>query len=482
MSEQRPVILTMDDEAMIRETIAAYLENRGFQVLQAANGREGLEVFAANRPDLVLVDLRMPEVDGLQVLAKLREIAPDTPAIVVSGTGVIRDAIEAVRRGAWDYVTKPIQDMDVLGVAVTKALERAGLRDMVRQAEQRYATLVQNIPMIIFSLDSELRLEFVNQACQTLLGYSRQEAMADPDWLLERVHPEQRDWLRLMLRESLGDCSLSFSRHCKLFHKDGRVVHGIVKSIPFAACAGTAARPRVEGLIVDITDRLMLEKTLVQKEKVQTLGAISAEVAHEIRNPLMIIGGFAKRLVRKLPDSEEAGIIVEQAQRLERILDRIRNYLSPVQLHPVRIPLADVVRDCLTLLAPELAANGIVPRLALEQAAVLVEEDPDILTQVVINLIRATQLALPPKGAMWLTARAADDYVYLEVGGEQAQAVPDPEKVFLPFDDGGDSISLPVCYRLMRTMGGALRFEQKDGLGRYVMSVLTAQAKGAPRV
>lgn len=479
MSEQRPVILTMDDEAMIRETIASYLENQGYEVLQAANGREGLEVFAANRPDLVLVDLRMPEVDGLQVLAKLREDAPETPAIVVSGTGVIRDAIEAVRRGAWDFVTKPIEDLDVLGVAVAKALERVSLRSQVRQAEQRYATLVQNIPMVIFSLDSELRLDFINQACQTLLGFSRQEALADPDWLLGRVQPEQRDWMRLMLRESLRDCSLGFSRNCRLTHKDGHVVHGIVKSIPFAGCSGHDARPRVEGLIVDITDRLMLEKTLVQKEKVQTLGAISAEVAHEIRNPLMVIGGFAKRLARKLPDNAEAGIIVEQSERLERILDRIRNYLSPVRLHPVRVALAEVVRDCLALLAPELSANGVVPRLALEPAQAQVEEDPDILTQVVVNLIRATEQALPPRGAMWLTAHAADGFVHLEVGGEQVRPVPDPEKVFLPFDDGGDSISLSVCYRLLRTMGGALRFEQKDGRGRFVMSVLTAQAKSA---
>lgn len=481
MSEQTPTILTMDDEEMIRETIASYLENRGFRVLQAANGREGLEVFAANRPDLVLVDLRMPEVDGLQVLARLRESSPETPAIVVSGTGVIRDAIEAVRQGAWDYVTKPILDMDILGVAVAKALERATLRRKVRLVEERYSTLVQSIPMVIFSLDADLRLEFVNQACQTLLGYSREEALAEPDWLLERVHPEQRDWMLMMLRESLEDCALSFSRHCRLRHKDGHVVHGIFKSIPFSSCVGHGPRPRVEGLIVDITDRLMLEKTLVQKEKVQTLGAISAEVAHEIRNPLMVIGGFAKRLVRKMPDSREAGVILEEAERLERILDRIRNYLSPVRLHPVRVGLAAVVRDCLALLAPELAANGIVPRLALEPAEIPVEEDPDILAQVVINLIQATRLALPPRGAMWLTAHAADGFVHLEVGGEQARAVPDPEKVFLPFDDGGDSIGLSVCYRLMRSMGGALRFEQKDGLGRFIMSVLTAQARSVPR-
>jgi putative two-component system response regulator len=120
-------ILTIDDEDLLRETIAAYLENRGFVVFEAPDGRQGLRVFAAERPDLVLVDLRMPGMDGLEVLSRLQALSPDTPAIVVSGTGELRDAIEAIKRGAWDYVTKPIQDLEVLGLAVDKALERARL-------------------------------------------------------------------------------------------------------------------------------------------------------------------------------------------------------------------------------------------------------------------------------------------------------------------------------------------------------------------
>jgi putative two-component system response regulator len=127
MSATSPKILTVDDEEMIRETIASYLENRGFEVFQAKNGREGLEVFTAEKPDLLLVDLRMPEMDGLEVLARVTVESPETPAIVVSGTGILKDAVEAIKLGAWDYVIKPIQDMEVLGLAVDKALERARL-------------------------------------------------------------------------------------------------------------------------------------------------------------------------------------------------------------------------------------------------------------------------------------------------------------------------------------------------------------------
>ncbi|WP_428565158.1 MAG: HD-GYP domain-containing protein [Solidesulfovibrio sp. DCME] len=143
MTVSPPRVLTIDDEAMIRETIAAYLENRGYAVLEAANGRLGLECFLEKRPDLVLVDLRMPEMDGLEVLARIRDLSPQTPTIVVSGTGVLRDALEAIKRGAWDYVTKPILDMDVLGLAVDKALERARLLRENRAYQENLEALVR---------------------------------------------------------------------------------------------------------------------------------------------------------------------------------------------------------------------------------------------------------------------------------------------------------------------------------------------------
>ncbi len=120
-------ILSIEDEETVRLSIVGYLEDSGFEMLEAQNGRIGLEVFQEEKPDLVLCDLRMPELDGLSVLAKVRELSPETPFIIVSGTGDMHDAVEALKLGAWDFVTKPIQDMEILEHAVTKALDRARL-------------------------------------------------------------------------------------------------------------------------------------------------------------------------------------------------------------------------------------------------------------------------------------------------------------------------------------------------------------------
>jgi signal transduction histidine kinase len=120
-------ILVIDDEEYIRDSIIGFLEDFGFEVTDAENGRIGLEIFDSRQPDLVLCDLRMPEMDGLEVLASVRRKNSEIPIIIVSGAGNIADTVDALRLGAWDYIIKPIQDMNVLYHAVHKALERAEL-------------------------------------------------------------------------------------------------------------------------------------------------------------------------------------------------------------------------------------------------------------------------------------------------------------------------------------------------------------------
>ena len=135
-TDAKPVVLTIDDDQFVRESLANFLEDFGFTVLQACDGEEGLAVFDAEGPDLVMVDLRMPRMDGLQVLAGVRERSPETPVMVVSGAGDIRDVVEALRRGAWDYLVKPIQDMNILLHAVQTCLDRARLQRQNREYQQ----------------------------------------------------------------------------------------------------------------------------------------------------------------------------------------------------------------------------------------------------------------------------------------------------------------------------------------------------------
>ena len=125
-------ILVIDDEPLVRESIAIYLEDSGYNVIEAVDGKQGIELFCEFSPDVVLCDLRMPEMDGLEVLKTLTGLAPDTPIIIVSGAGQIHDVVEALRLGALDYIVKPVTDMAVLENAVVNALRRHELEEQNR--------------------------------------------------------------------------------------------------------------------------------------------------------------------------------------------------------------------------------------------------------------------------------------------------------------------------------------------------------------
>lgn len=120
------VVLIIDDDEAVRGAFRHVLQKAGFTVLEADDGESGLAVCAERAPGVVFVDLRMPRMDGLAVLNAMKERHPDTPVVVVSGHGTMNDAVEALRRGAWDFVSKPVEN-ELLVRAARRAVERSSL-------------------------------------------------------------------------------------------------------------------------------------------------------------------------------------------------------------------------------------------------------------------------------------------------------------------------------------------------------------------
>lgn len=164
-------ILIIDDDPSVRRNIAAYLEDSGFFPIMACNGKEGLKVFESEKPAAVLVDIRMPEMGGLEFIARLAEDNSEVPFIGMSGAGSVADTIEAVRRGAWDYISKPIEDMAVLEHVLNRALERSRLlRDNRRYKEhleeevQERTAELENRNLDLIDLNSRLAAEVVERS------------------------------------------------------------------------------------------------------------------------------------------------------------------------------------------------------------------------------------------------------------------------------------------------------------------------------
>jgi len=131
----KPRILVIDDEAPIRDSLKMTLEYEGYDVIGAATGQEGLALAEREGPDLVLLDVKMPGMDGIEVLERLRNMNESLPVVVVSGHGTISTAVEATKKGAFDFIEKPFASERVL-VSLRNALDSRQLRDENRSLKK----------------------------------------------------------------------------------------------------------------------------------------------------------------------------------------------------------------------------------------------------------------------------------------------------------------------------------------------------------
>lgn len=163
-------ILAIEDDDTLRQDIENYLDDAGFEIITAENGKKGLELFRKEKPDLILTDVQMPEMTGLELLSHVSKESSQTPVIVMSDAGDTKSVIEALRLGSWDYLSKPFASLTVMEHAVCKALERSRLVEENR----RY----------------RIQLEEANQALKKSLGILEEDQEAGRSVQM-RLLPEQ---------------------------------------------------------------------------------------------------------------------------------------------------------------------------------------------------------------------------------------------------------------------------------------------------
>ncbi|MGH7636848.1 MAG: sigma-54-dependent transcriptional regulator [Gemmatimonadaceae bacterium] len=135
MSDQRPTVLVVDDEAAILDTLRILLRNEGFEPFVAHGGRKALEQLPQLRPDIVLTDIRMPNIGGVEVLSAAREADPDTPVILMTAQATLQSAMQAVNEGAFYYIQKPFRNDELIAI-MRRAAEHRRLRVENRSLRQ----------------------------------------------------------------------------------------------------------------------------------------------------------------------------------------------------------------------------------------------------------------------------------------------------------------------------------------------------------
>jgi PAS domain S-box-containing protein len=464
-------VLVVDDDPTLCRMLGQVLRAEGYQTQVCTDPRDALIMFAQETFELALIDLNLPQMSGLELASTLKHQNPLLEVAFITGYGTFDDAVQAIRIGAYDFLRKPVS-INELSLCLKRLQERQALSEKARLADQRYFHLVDNLPILVLVIQRDFHVDFVNQACEAMLGYTPEEAKDTPNWFLERIHPEARQRLRELFDLAFNYGGSPFSIECRLVHRKGHLIHGIVKSISSSRSETSHPVERLESIVVDVTDRIFLDKAVMQKEKLKTLGIISAEVAHEIRNPLVAIGGFARRLQKEFPDLSACEIILRETRRLEKMLDKIRNYLKPEEINHQPCSINALIGDSLDLLSPEMGQRRVTYQLDLEPQLPFIYGDSDILTQVFINLIRNAMEAMDERGTLTIKTYESDQNLHIDFRNPVCgPLVEDPEVLFLTLDEGGQSIGLPLCYRLVKNLDGMLSFAQEDNCAVFTISL-----------
>lgn len=484
-------ILVVDDEESIRNLMRMNLELDGYLALTAGDGPTALEIFDKESPEVVLLDVRMPGMDGIQVLGEIREMNPDAEVIIITGHGDMDMAVEALRREASNFLTKPVGE-ELLSLSVKRSLERLSLKKKLRQYTRNLETLVreanielerayqfrENIiessPDAIVSVRKGGDIILFNSAAEKLLGYKREQVVGKMN--IVHVYPPgvAKKVMKDLRSDDFGGRGTVQKREMKVVHKDG---YEIPVYLSAAILYEDGAETGSVGIFTDLREKEKLEKQLLRSEKLSSLGKLSAGIAHEINQPLTGVLTFAHLLLKKFKDDEKTSkdlkIIVRETTRIRGIVQGILDFAreTPMQKKPRLVN--EVVDQTLEIIVHQQRFFGIELVKEYDPGLPPVVVDSNLMEQVFMNIILNAVDAMHGAGTFTVRTRHAGGFVeidFSDTGGGMPEEILD--KIFDPFFTTKDStegmgmgLGLAVSYGIVKNHNGDINVTSKMGEG-----------------
>jgi PAS domain S-box-containing protein len=252
-------ILIADDDPQLRKTLSDILRAKGYAPSAVARGRTALDRVKKKTPAVALIDLRLQDMDGLEVIKEIKEQSPDTESIVLTGYASQESAIEAVNLGAYSYLQKPY-DMEQLLLTIHRALEKGEAERGLRESEERYRTLFEESRDAINITTREGQFLDGNQSFLDLFGYAREEMM---ELNVRELYADPAD--RVRFQHEIEEKGAVRDYEAKLRKKDGTPMDCLVATTVRRAKDGSVLG--YQGIIRDITGRKRAEEELKESEE-----------------------------------------------------------------------------------------------------------------------------------------------------------------------------------------------------------------------
>ncbi|MBI5847836.1 MAG: PAS domain S-box protein [Nitrospirae bacterium] len=362
---------------------------------------------------------------------------------------------------------KAVTDEDMQFLAsfsnqIASAIESARLYEQMTMAEQQLENIFESMSDMVYFNSSDYVVKRVNKAVINRLGLSSEQILGKKCY--ELFHGTS---------EPLGKCP---------HHKTVNTMKAYVEELDEPHLGGTfltSSSPIFDTsgefigsvhVVRDITELKQLQEKVGMSEKMAALGEVAAKVAHEIRNPLVSVGGFAKRLEKKLDGNlkEYAGIIVKEVSRLEGILREILGFVKEVRLARELVGMNDIVDDIIQLMQSDMSERGI----SLQREYQAVPEifiDPNRIKEAIVNIITNAMQALQGTGTITVRTYVREGSVVLEVR-DTGKGIPAAEinSIFNPFfttKSSGTGLGLAITHRIIQEHDGQIEVESEVDKG-----------------
>jgi len=494
-------VVLIDDEQGIRRVTGIALEDAGYEVFTAADGLKGLETCDRVRPQIVITDVRMPGMDGISVLEKLKKGLPDTEVIVVTAFGEMELAIRALQLDASDFITKPIND-DALQLALERARDRytrkkqiqeytrlleEGWNDTTAELMETYRfqnDLIESSMDGIVGCDADERVVIFNRSMVRILGYSKSEVLHRYG-LSGLFRPDDEKAFRKALKED------RYGGENRLFMFQTSLEDKTHASIPVQISASviTDQQGRENGKVCfvrDLREIRQLEREIedqakiLHQDKMMSLGRLAASVVHEINNPLAGVLNYCRLMIRILnrgelkPDNirkfeQYLGLVESETARCSEIVSNLLTFSrkSPVSFSPVEV--RELLDRSVLLCQHKLELSNIRLTTDFSSTVPAIQGDFNQLQQCIINLVFNALDAMPEGGELTLGA-SYDSVRNRVVITVQDTGIGIPEEnlshIFEPFftskDEGyGVGLGLSTVYGIIRHHNGEVTVESK---------------------